>query len=328
MDIQEPIEPILDRKNDRFVLHPIIRNDIWELQEKQEGSFWTVKEVDLSSDLNDWNKKLNDDERFFIKMVLAFFAASDGIVMENLASRFFTEVAYPEARQFYAFQIHMESVHSEMYSILISTYISDSKERNRLFTALDTYPFIGRKASWAIKWINEQDHFATRLIAFCIVEGVFFSGSFCSIYWLKKRGLMPGLCASNQLISRDEGLHCDFACLLYKNHIMKKLDQKVVHSIMDEAVSIELEFISSALPVELIGMNSKQMSIYIKFVADRLLTSLGYEAIYGEKNPFDWMDMISVSNKDNFFERRVTEYNSASILGNIGERDFDLNADF
>ncbi|MGO2358716.1 MAG: ribonucleotide-diphosphate reductase subunit beta, partial [Mesonia sp.] len=268
------IEPILQDNKDRFVIFPIQHDDIWQFYKKAEASFWTAEEVDLSSDMNDWQNKLNKDERYFISHVLAFFAASDGIVNENLAVNFVQEVQYPEARFFYGFQIMIENIHSEMYSLLIDTYIKDPKEKDYLLRAIETIPCVGKKADWALEWI-ESDNFAERLIAFAAVEGIFFSGSFCSIFWLKKRGLMPGLTFSNELISRDEGLHCDFACLLYVNHLKNKLPEETVQKIIADAVEVEKEFVTEALPVRLIGMNAELMCQYIEFVADRLLVSLG-----------------------------------------------------
>ncbi len=285
-------EPILIENKDRFVLFPIKHNAIWEMYKKAEASFWTAEEIDLAQDLQDWNTKLNDDERHFIKHVLAFFAASDGIVNENLAINFLNEVQYPEARCFYGFQVMMENIHSETYSLLIDTYIKDPVEKDKLFHAIDTVTCVGKKAEWALKWINSKS-FAERLIAFAAVEGIFFSGSFCSIFWLKKRGLMPGLTFSNELISRDEGLHCDFACLIY-NQLKNKLPVERITEIITHAVTIEKEFVSDALPVRLIGMNAELMCQYIEFVADRLLQSLGCAKFYNAANPFPFMEMISL----------------------------------
>jgi ribonucleoside-diphosphate reductase beta chain len=276
------------------------------------ASFWTAEEIDLSQDITDWKQKLNDDERHFIKHVLAFFAASDGIVNENLVLNFMREVQLPEARCFYGFQVAMENIHAETYSLLIDTYIQDSTEKNKLFNAIDTIPCVKKKAEWALRWIENAPSFAHRLVAFAAVEGIFFSGSFCAIYWLKKRGLMPGLSFSNELISRDEGLHCDFACLLY-SMLQEKLDPKEVESIIAEAVKFEIEFVSEALPVNLIGMNADMMAQYLKFVADRLLVSLGNNRLYNVTNPFDWMDLISLQGKTNFFEKRVGEYRKAHV---------------
>jgi ribonucleoside-diphosphate reductase beta chain len=307
------VEPILEENKSRFVLFPIQHDDIWSFYKKAEASFWTAEEIDLSPDLIDWENKLNDDERHFIKHVLAFFAASDGIVNENLAENFLSEVQYTEAKFFYGFQVTIENIHSETYSLLIDTYIKDTAEKNHLFNAIDTLDCVRRKADWALRWI-EKGSFAERLVAFAAVEGIFFSGSFCSIYWLKKRGLMPGLSFSNELISRDEGLHCDFACLLYNKHLVNKLSKDQVRDIIAEAVEIEKEFILEALPVKLIGMNSELMAQYIEFVADRLLVELGNEKLYNVTNPFDFMDMISIEGKTNFFEKRVGEYQKAGVL--------------
>lgn len=321
-------EPILKDDPNRFVIFPIKHNDIWQMYKTQQAMIWTAEELDLSSDTNDWENKLNDDERYFIKHVLAFFAASDGIVNENLAENFLSEVQYAEAKFFYGFQIMMENVHSETYSLLIDTYIKDSKEKNYLFNAIETFPPVQRKAEWALRWI-ENGSFAQRLIAFAAVEGIFFSGSFCAIFWLKKRGLMPGLTFSNELISRDEGLHCDFACMLYNDHLINKLDKTEVTSIIAEAVEIEKEFILEALPVRLIGMNSDLMSQYIEFVADRLLAELGCNRIYNVPNPFDFMDMINLQGKTNFFEKRVGEYQKAGVKNGTTEGGgFSLDADF
>ena len=283
--------------------------------------------MDLSPDLNDWETKLNDDERFFIKHVLAFFAASDGIVNENLAENFLSEVQYTEAKFFYGFQIMMENIHSETYSLLIDTYIKDTKEKNYLFNAIETFDPVKKKADWAMRWI-ENGTYAERLISFAAVEGIFFSGSFCSIFWLKKRGLMPGLTFSNELISRDEGLHCDFACMLYNNHLVNKLPKEQIQKIIADAVEIEKEFVTESLPVRLIGMNSDLMSQYIEFVADRLLTELGNEKIYNTANPFDFMDMINLQGKTNFFEKRVGEYQKAGVLNNENNTTFSLDSDF
>jgi ribonucleoside-diphosphate reductase beta chain len=323
----EAVEPILVKNNDRFVLFPIMHNDIWQFYKKAEASFWTAEEIDLSQDLIDWNEKLTDDERHFIKHVLAFFAASDGIVNENLAENFLSEVQYTEAKFFYGFQITIENIHSETYSLLIDTYIRDNKEKTYLFNAVDTIPCVKRKADWALRWI-EEGSFAERLIAFAAVEGIFFSGSFCSIFWLKKRGLMPGLSFSNELISRDEGLHCDFACLLYNNHLVNKLPKETVTKIITDAVEIEKEFVTDAIPVKLIGMNAELMQQYIEFVADRLLGELGCDTVYNASNPFDFMDMISIQGKTNFFEKRVAEYQKAGVLNSGENQSFSLNEDF
>jgi len=304
-------EPILAENKNRFVLFPIEHNDIWSFYKKAEASFWTAEEIDLSQDLVDW-ERLNNDERHFVKHVLAFFAASDGIVNENLAENFLSEVQYTEAKFFYGFQVAIENIHSETYSLLIDTYIKDSAEKAGLFNAIDTLDCVRKKADWALRWI-EKGSFAERLVAFAAVEGIFFSGSFCSIFWLKKRGLMPGLSFSNELISRDEGLHCDFACLLYTRHLINKLPKAQVKEIIMNAVEIEKEFVTDALPVKLIGMNSDLMSQYIEFVADRLLVELGNERVYNTSNPFDFMEMISIQGKTNFFEKRVAEYQKAGV---------------
>lgn len=320
-------EPILMENKDRFVLFPIVHNDIWSFYKKAEASFWTAEEIDLEADLVDWNEKLNDDERHFVKHVLAFFAASDGIVNENLAENFVAEVQYTEAKFFYGFQIMMENIHSETYSLLIDTYIKDNKEKDMLFHAIETLDCVKKKAHWALNWI-ENASFAERLVAFAAVEGIFFSGSFCSIFWLKKRGLMPGLSFSNELISRDEGLHCDFACLLYTKHIVNKLPDERVRKIITDAVVIEKEFVTDALPVKLIGMNADLMSQYIEFVADRLLVELGCEKEYNATNPFDFMEMISLQGKTNFFEKRVAEYQKAGVMGDKESSTFTTDADF
>ena len=320
-------EQILKENPNRFVLFPIQHNDIWEMYKKQEASIWTAEELDLSPDLVDWESKLNDDERFFIKHVLAFFAASDGIVNENLAENFLSEVQYTEAKFFYVFQVMMENIHSETYSLLIDTYIKATKEKNYLFNAIETFETVKKKADWAMRWIDNGSY-AERLISFAAVEGIFFSGSFCSIFWLKKRGLMPGLTFSNELISRDEGLHCDFACMLYNNHLVNKLPKEQVQKIIADAVEIEKEFVTESLPVRLIGMNSDLMSQYIEFVADRLLTELGNDKIYNTSNPFDFMDMINLQGKTNFFEKRVGEYQKAGVLNNENNTTFSLDSDF
>jgi ribonucleoside-diphosphate reductase beta chain len=320
-------EPILKENPNRFVLFPIEHSDIWEMYKKQEASIWTAEELDLSPDLVDWDSKLNDDERFFIKHVLAFFAASDGIVNENLAENFLSEVQYTEAKFFYGFQIMMENIHSETYSLLIDTYIKDTKEKNYLFNAIETFEPVKKKAEWAMRWIDNGSY-AERLVSFAAVEGIFFSGSFCSIFWLKKRGLMPGLTFSNELISRDEGLHCDFACMLYNNHLVNKLPKEQVQKIIADAVEIEKEFVTESLTVRLIGMNSDLMSQYIEFVADRLLTELGNDKIYNASNPFDFMDMINLQGKTNFFEKRVGEYQKAGVLNNENNTTFSLDSDF
>jgi ribonucleoside-diphosphate reductase beta chain len=321
------MEPILQENKNRFVLFPIEHNDIWSFYKKAEASFWTAEEIDLSQDLSDWENRLTDNEKHFIKHVLAFFAASDGIVNENLAENFLSEVQYTEAKFFYGFQVAIENIHSETYSLLIDTYIKDSKEKAGLFNAIDTLECVRKKADWALRWI-EKGSFAERLVAFAAVEGIFFSGSFCSIFWLKKRGLMPGLAFSNELISRDEGLHCDFACLLYTKHLVNRLPKEQVIEIIKDAVEIEKEFILEALPVKLIGMNSDLMSQYIEFVADRLLLELGADKVYNVSNPFDFMDMISIEGKTNFFESRVGEYQKASVLSSNESQRFILDEDF
>lgn len=319
-------EPILQEDKSRFVIFPIKHNDIWEYYKKAEASFWTAEEIDLSQDMKDW-EKLNAGEKHFVSHILAFFAASDGIVNENLAENFVSEVQYAEAKFFYGFQIMMENIHSETYSLLIDTYIKDAAERNHLFNALDTVDCVKKKGEWALKWI-ESDSFVERLLAFAAVEGIFFSGSFCSLFWLKKRGLMPGLTFSNELISRDEGLHCDFACHIYNEHIINKLPQERVHEIILDAVAIEQEFVMDALPVDLIGMNSKLMAKYIEFVADRLLVSLGCDKYYNTSNPFDFMEMISLQGKTNFFEKRVAEYQKAGVMQQKDDQKFSLDEDF
>jgi ribonucleoside-diphosphate reductase beta chain len=318
-------EILLEENKDRFVLFPIKYPKLWEMYKKSEQSFWTAEEVDLHADLKDW-ERLNEDERHFIKHVLAFFAASDGIVNENLAVNFMREVQLPEARCFYGFQIMMENIHSEMYSLLIDTYIKDPQEKNYLLSAIDTVPAVGKKADWALRFITNGS-FAERLVAFAAVEGIFFSGSFCSIFWLKKRGLMPGLSTSNEFISRDEGMHCDFACLLY-SMLEEKLPRERVYEVITEAVRYEHEFVTSALPVSLIGMNAKLMCQYIEFVADRLLVALGYDKIYNSTNPFDFMEMISLQGKTNFFEKRVSEYKKAGVGQLKEENVFKLDEDF
>ncbi len=320
------LEPLLVDNPNRFVLFPIQNDDIWQFYKKSEASFWTAEEIDLSQDAADW-ARLNSNEKHFISHVLAFFAASDGIVNENLAMNFFNEVQYPEAKCFYGFQIMMENIHSETYSLLIDNYIKDPKEKDKLFNALQTMPCVSKKGEWAMKWISSEN-FVERLVAFCAVEGIFFSGSFCSIFWLKKRGLMPGLSFSNELISRDEGMHCEFACLLYRNHIKNKLSQERVYEIIKDAVRIEQEFVTDSLPVDLIGMNAKLMSEYIEYVADRWLQELGYLKYYNSKNPFDFMELISLQNKTNFFEKRVAEYQKAGITGEKEDHKFTVEVDF
>lgn len=322
-------EPILAENLKRFVLFPIQHQDIWSFYKKAEASFWTAEEIDLGQDVVDWNT-LNDDERHFISHVLAFFAASDGIVNENLVENLMAMVQYPEARSFYGFQIAIENIHSEVYSLLIDTYIKDPKERDHLFNAIETVPCVKKKADWALQRIKSDSSFAELLVAFAVVEGIYFSGSFCSIFWLKKRGLMPGLTFSNELISRDEGLHTDFACLLYRDHIQNKLPKEMVTKIVTDAVTIEKEFITDALPVDLIGMNAREMGQYIEFVADRLLIQLECEKVYNVKNPFPFMEMISLQGKTNFFEKRVGEYRKAGVREKQEERSdhFTLDEDF
>lgn len=319
-------EPLLKENKNRFVLFPIKYDDVWQMYKQAEASFWTAEEIDLSQDMTDWTK-LNDGERHFVSHVLAFFAASDGIVNENLATSFLETVQIPEAKCFYGYQIMMENIHSETYSLLIDTYVKDPAEKDKLFNAIDTVPCVGKKAEWALKWINNGG-FIERLIAFAAVEGIFFSGSFCSIFWLKKRGLMPGLSFSNELISRDEGLHCDFACLLYTKYINNKLPQERVIEIILDAVKIEQEFITEALPVDLIGMNSRLMKQYIEFVADRLLQALGCPKQFNVTNPFDFMEMISLQGKTNFFEKRVSEYQKAGVMAEKETQKFSIDEDF
>lgn len=321
------VEPLLKENPRRFVILPIQYNDIWKMYKKAEASFWTAEEVDLSKDLKDW-ENLKADERYFISHVLAFFAASDGIVNENLVERFMQEVQVPEARCFYGFQIAIENIHSEMYSLLIDTYIRDSAEKDKLFTAIDTIPAVKKKADWALQWINAKNAtYAERIIAFASVEGIFFSGSFAAIFWLKKRGLMPGLTFSNELISRDEGLHTDFACLMFR-HLVNKPSKAKVLSIIKQAVEIECEFLTDALPVALIGMNCDLMVQYIKFVADRLLVELECEKEYKTTNPFDFMEQISLEGKTNFFEKRVGEYQKMGVMSTKEENKFALDVDF
>ena len=317
-------EPLLVPDDNRFVMFPIKHNDIWEMYKKQIDCFWRAEEIDLSKDLTNW-ESLNADERHFISMILAFFAASDGIVLENLASRFMSEIQVSEARAFYGFQIAMENIHSETYSLLIETYIKDKDEKSKLFNAIEHFPCIKKKSDWAQKWIHDnRSSFATRLVAFACVEGIFFSGAFCSIYWLKKRGLMPGLTFSNELISRDEALHCEFAILLYSK-LLKKIDKVRIHELIKEAVDIETEFICEALPCRLIGMNSEMMSQYIRFVADRLCVQLGYKKIYNVSNPFDFMELISLEGKTNFFEKRNDSY---ALANKKSDDAFDFNGEF
>jgi len=311
-------------------MFPIQYPQVWEMYKKHEASFWTAEEVDLRMDMKDW-KQLQDSEQHFIKHVLAFFAASDGIVLENLNDNFTSEVQIPEARAFYGFQAAMENIHSEMYSLLIQEYIRDDAERDSVLNAIETMPAVRAKAQWAVQWMSEENCFAERLVAFAAVEGILFSGSFCAIYWLKKRGVMPGLTFSNELISRDEGLHTDFACLLY-TMLNNKLPDDIVHDIINGAVETEQEFICDALSCDLIGMNSKSMIMYIKFVADRLLVALGHPKIYHAQNPFDWMELISLQGKTNFFEKRVGEYQKAGVMASVSGQEnsggFDLDVDF
>lgn len=324
-DMNYENELLLRENKDRFVILPINYPTIWEMYKRHEASFWTAEEIDLGADNKDW-QSLNDGERHFISHVLAFFAASDGIVNENLAVNFMSEVQLPEARCFYGFQIMMENIHSETYALLIDTYIKDAAEKNKMFHAIETIPCVQKKAEWALRWI-EKGSFAERLVAFAAVEGIFFSGSFCSIFWLKKRGLMPGLTFSNELISRDEGLHCEFACLLY-SMLSQKLSEAQVHEIIGDAVRIEKEFIIEALPVKLIGMNSDLMSQYIEFVADRWLQELGCSRMFNSTNPFDFMEMISLQGKTNFFEKRVGDYQKSGVLSQKEPQPFSLDEDF
>lgn len=318
-------EVLLKENKDRFVILPINYPAIWDMYKRHEAGFWTAEEIDLSGDTKDW-ENLNDGERHFISHVLAFFAASDGIVNENLAINFMSEVQLPEARSFYGFQIAMENIHSETYALLIDTYIKDPREKDRLFHAIETVPCVKKKAEWALRWI-ENGTFPERLVAFAAVEGIFFSGSFCSIFWLKKRGLMPGLTFSNELISRDEGLHCEFACLLY-SMLRNKLPKERVLEIVTDAVTIEKEFITEALPVKLIGMNADLMKQYIEFVADRWLVELGNEKYYCTANPFDFMELISLQGKTNFFEKRVGDYQKSGVTGDKSKDSFSLDEDF
>ena len=322
--IYDTDEILLKKNKNRFVLFPIKYNDIYEEYKKAESTFWTINEIDLSKDINDWDK-LNNNEKYFIKNIIGFFAGSDGIIIENLALRFLNEIEIPEARSFYSYQIFNENIHSETYSLLIDTYIKDNEEKNKIFNSIENIPCIAKKASWAYKWIqNNEVNFATRLIAFAIVEGIFFSGSFCAIYWLKKRGLMPGLTFSNELISKDEGMHCHFACLLY-SYIKNKLKKEIVYEIFKEAVEIEKEFITESIPCNMIGMNSIMMKQYIEFVSDRLLVQLGYSKIWNTENPFDFMELISLRPKSNFFELRVGEYAKSTISENSDTFTLDNN---
>jgi len=318
------LEPLLAPDDNRFVMFPIVYDDIWQMYQKQVDCFWRPEEIDLSKDLSHWNA-LNTDEQFFISMILAFFAASDGIVLENLAQRFMSDVQVSEARAFYGFQIAMENIHSHTYSNLIETYIRDTEEKAKLFNAIQNYPCIKKKSDWAQKWIHDnRSSFATRLVAFACVEGIFFSGAFCSIFWLKKRGLMPGLTFSNELISRDEALHCEFAILLY-NKLVKKMDKARIYEIIKEAVEIETEFICEALPCRLIGMNSLMMTQYIQFVADRLCVQLGYKKIYNVTNCFPWMELISLESKSNFFEKKSDAY---ALANKNSDNAFDFDENF
>tara|TARA_Y100000996_G_scaffold415342_1_gene409496 strand:+ start:2339 stop:3322 length:984 start_codon:yes stop_codon:yes gene_type:complete len=324
-------EPITIEKENNYVLFPIRDEyiDLWKQYKNHVASFWTVEEIKLTQDLVDW-EKLNKDEQHFIKYILAFFAASDGIVNENLVTRFMNDIAISEAKCFYGFQVAMENIHSETYSLLIDTFIKDEKEKNHLFNAINTIPCVKKKADWAIKWMSikdEEANFASRLVGFAAVEGIFFSGSFCAIFWLKKRGLMPGLTFSNELISRDEGLHTDFAVSLY-HKLIYKLDENSIHNILKEAVEIENEFINDSLPCRLIGMNSERMNQYIKFVADRLASQLGYSKIYNVTNPFDFMETIGMQNKTNFFEKKVSEYSKAGVGVDTEDMEFSLDGEF
>ena len=319
-------EPLLEPNDKRFVLFPIQHDAIWKMYKQAVASFWTTEEIDLTHDLIDW-KKLSADEQHFVKHVLAFFAASDGIVNENLVLNFMSEVQVPEARCFYGFQVAIENIHAETYSLLIDTYIKDDVEKDHLFNAMNTLPCVQKKAQWAMRWIEDAPSFAHRLVAFAAVEGIFFSGSFCAIFWLKKRGLMPGLAFSNELISRDEGLHCDFACLLF-SMLQERPSKAEVTAIITEAVEFEKEFVTDALPVSLIGMNAEMMTQYIECVADRLLMSLGCDAVYNTPNPFNWMELISLQGKTNFFEKRVSEYKKAGVGDKKEEQVFALDADF
>merc|ERR1719218_235119 len=326
----EKSDPLLMNNPHRWVMFPIQYPEVWEMYKKHEASFWTAEEIDLSQDMKDWDT-LSDSEKHFVKHVLAFFAASDGIVLENLGSQFATEVQIPEARAFYGFQMAMENIHSETYSLLIEQYIRDPAEKNKIFDAIHTMPAVSLKAQWAIQWMQRDNCFAERIVAFAAVEGILFSGSFCAIYWLKKRGLMPGLTFSNELISRDEGLHAEFACMLY-GMLQHQLPEDVVHDIIRGAVEVERKFICEALSCDLIGMNSDLMTKYIEFVADRLLTALGHSKLFNAANPFDWMELTSLQGKTNFFEKRVGEYQKAGVMattsGQEESRGFALDVDF
>merc|ERR1719372_9790 len=326
----EKSDPLLKENPRRFVMFPIQYPEVWEMYKKHEASFWTAEEIDLSSDQKGW-ENLTDSERHFVKHVLAFFAASDGIVCENLASQFSTEIQIPEARAFYGFQMAMENIHSETYSLLIEQYIRDPAEKDKIFDAIHTMPAVQEKAEWAVQWMNGENSFAERVLAFAAVEGILFSGSFCAIYWLKKRGLMPGLTFSNELVSRDEGLHAEFACLLYRK-LENRLPDSVVHDVIKGAVAAERRFICDALSCDLIGMNSELMTRYIEFVADRLLSALGHPKLYNASNPFDWMELISLQGKTNFFEKRVGDYQKAGVMAGVSgqeeHRGFALDVDF
>ena len=320
-------EPLLIQNDNRFVLFPIKYPKIWDFYKKAEASFWTAEELDLTADKHDWDK-MTDNERYFLSNILGFFATSDGIVNENLLTNFSSEISIPEVRCFYGFQIAIENIHSEVYSLLIEEYIKDLEQKKKLFNAIENIECVKKKANWALKWTDSSKNtFAERLVAFAVVEGIFFSGSFCAIFWLKKRGLMPGLSFSNELISRDEGLHCDFACLLY-SMLINPLTEERVYEIVSDAVKIEQEFVTDSLPVELIGMNSTLMNQYIEFCADRLLSSLGYSKLYETANPFEWMDLISLQGKTNFFEKRVGEYSKAGVGVSKEEQVFSLDSDF
>lgn len=331
-ELLEPLEPLLSVSSNRLVLFPIQHQDVWEMYKKAEASFWTAEEIDLAADAVDW-VKLTENEQFFIKNVLAFFANADAIVNENLALRFLSEVQIQEARLFYGFQVAIEGIHTEVYNLLIDSYVKQPEERDRLCAAVDHVPCVKAKAEWALKWITSSESFAERIVAFAIVEGVFFSGSFCAIFWLKKRGLMPGLTFSNELISRDEGMHCDFACLLYSKLVTKLSDERM-HEIMADAVVQEKRFITESLPCKLIGMNEELMSQYIEFVADRLLVALDAPKMFEATNPFDWMDLISLQGKTNFFEKRVGEYQKAGVMAacrsdsHQAEKVFSMEEDF
>lgn len=322
------VEPILKENPNRFVIFPIQHHDLWDWYKKMEASFWTAEEIDLHQDITDWKTKLSDDERYFIKHILAFFAASDGIVNNNIGENFVNEVQYPEAMFVYAFQMMIENIHSETYSLLIDTYVKDEAEKHKLFHALEEFPAIKKKADWALNWV-ESDSFAERLIAFAAVEGVFFSGAFCSIFWLKKRGLMPGLTFSNELISRDEGMHTEFAVHLHNNHLINKVPEKRIKEIILGALEVEKIFITESLPVSLIGMNANLMTQYLEFVTDRLLSELGCSKEFNTPNPFDFMDMISLQGKTNFFEKRVSEYQKAGVMNKDKESEkISFDADF